>query len=114
MTRELIAATLMVWLIGAIVGWCAGWAARGEQNRAWHHHLGHQLTETRAQLTDALDALDDARCPCETQRVPAPAPAVVHVHLTTPAPWPAPRPIVAHTARFVDALPVLPAEKVQS
>jgi hypothetical protein len=113
MTRDTLAAALIVWLIGAIVGWCAGWAARGEQNRAWHHNLGHQLAQTRAQLADALDALDDARCHCETERVPAPAPAVVHVHLITPAPRPAPRPIVANTARFVDAMPVLPAEKVQ-
>jgi hypothetical protein len=30
-------------LVGAVVGWCAGWAARTDQNRAWHHGLRHQL-----------------------------------------------------------------------
>ena len=114
MTREMIAATLMVWLIGAIVGWCTGWAVRGGDNRRWHHNLVRQLAHTRAQLADALaelDELDGARFRCDAERAPAPAPAVVNVHVAAPLPWPAPPSMVA-IPRFADAMPVLPAEEV--
>lgn len=115
MSRETIAAAIMVWMIGAIVGWCTGWAVRGGDNCRWHHHnLLRQLAHTRAQLADALDQLDElngARFRCDAERVPTPAPAVVNVHVTAPLPWSAPHSMVTN-ARFVDAMPVLPAEEV--
>jgi hypothetical protein len=112
MTRETIAAAIMVWLIGAIVGWCTGWAVRGGDNCRWHHHnLLRQLAHTRTQLADALDELNGVRFCCDAERVPAPAPAVVNVHVAAPLPWPAP-PSMVTSPRFVDAMPVLPAEEV--
>jgi hypothetical protein len=114
MTRETIAAAIMVWLIGAIVGWCTGWAVRGGDNRRWHNNLVRQLAHTRAQLADALDQLDElngAPFRCDVERVPTPAPAVVNVHVAAPLPWPAP-PSVVTTTRFVDATPALPEEGV--
>jgi hypothetical protein len=119
MTREVIAATLMVWLIGAIVGWCIGWAVRGENNRRWHENLMRQLVHTRAELADALDELDEldrarSRSRCDAERVPAPAPAVVNVHVAAPLAWPSPQPMVPTTDRFVDATPILPAREVTS
>ncbi len=109
MTREMIAAVLMVWLIGAIVGWCAGWAVRGGDNRRWHNNLVRQLAHTHAQLAEALDELNGARFCCDAERVPAPAPAVVNVHVAALLPWPPPPSMVTTTGRFIDATPVLPA-----
>lgn len=111
MTREMIDTVLMAWLIGAIVGWCTGWAVRGGDNRRWHNNLVRQLAHTRAQLADALDELHGARLRCDTERAPAPAPAVVNVHVAAPRLWPAP-PSMVTTPQFVDAMPVLPAEEV--
>jgi hypothetical protein len=110
----MIDAVLMAWLIGAIVGWCTGWAVRGGDNRRWHNNLVRQLAHTRAQLADALDELDGlngARFHRDAERAPSPAPAVVNVHVAAPLPWPAP-PSTVRTTRFVDAMPVLPAEGV--
>ncbi len=115
MTRETIAFAIMVWLIGAIVGWCTGWAVRGGDNRRWHNNLVRQLAHTRAELANALDELDEldrARLRCAAERVSSPAPAAVHVHVATPPPWPAPTPMVITTARFIDTMPVLPAREV--
>jgi hypothetical protein len=47
MTRETLAAAVMVWLSGALAGWCAGWVARGDQNnRAWYrmNHPGFRTS----------------------------------------------------------------------
>jgi hypothetical protein len=116
MTRELIAATVMVWLIGAIVGWCAGWAARGEQNRVWHRTVVNQLAQARARLAEIGDQLDDARpAQCAAQRMSPPASAVVHVTVATAVPsWAAHHPVLLNTAQVLDAMPVLPAEEVHS
>lgn len=119
MTRETLAAALMVWLIGAVVGWCAGWAARGEQNRGWHQGAVRQLAATHADLDElhaelagVLEDLDDARAAhYPAQRGPA-APAVVHVHVAAPGPWPAQRLVTTDTTRCLDAMPVLPADEV--
>ena len=113
MTREMLAAAVLVWLIGALVGWCVGWAARGEQNRAWHTTLRHQLTQTRRDLAQALDELDHAHARWDAERFPAPGPAVVHVHLTAPPSWPAPSPVL-DPARVLEGLPVLPEGRVSS
>lgn len=98
MTRETLAAAVLVWLVGALVGWFVGWVARGEQNRAWGHNAQRQLAEARAQLDDALEQLDDARDRLGEQRwLPQPTTAV-HVHL----PW---TPVVVHAAAPTTALP---------
>ena len=111
--RDMVAAAVMVWLIGAIVGWCAGWAGRSEQNRAWHRGVVRQLAQTQARLAEALDQLDHARATqCEAERVPAAAPAAVHVHVTTPLIWAPPRPMITNTTPFLDAMPVGPAQEV--
>src|SRR5437763_17129212 len=116
MTRETVAATLMIWLIGAIVGWCAGWAGRGEQNRTWHHNLVGQLAETRAELSEALEQLDDAHAQLDDVRArwaPAPAPAVVHVHLPSISPGVPQQPLGAAPVRALDAMPARPADGVE-
>jgi hypothetical protein len=123
MTRETIAAALMVWLIGAVVGWCAGWAARGDHNRRWHHGLQRQLAQAltelaqvRAELADALDELDDVQAiRWEAAQMPALVSATVHVSVAAPV---APR-VTQHSAfvpraLVVDATPVLPAEGAPS
>jgi hypothetical protein len=119
-SRETIAAVLMVWLIGAIAGWCTGWAVRGGDNRRWHNNLVRQLAQVRHELAaalDELDRLDHVRLHREAQRAPAPTPtpAAVHVHVAAPLPWPPHHPSMPLGApRFLDAMPVLSAEEVQS
>lgn len=113
MTREMLAAAVMVWLFGALVGWFTGWAARGEQNRAWHHNLHRQLTETRAQLDDALQRLDDAHAQVDEAQVDdararwllQSAPVVVHVHMPAQLPG-IPQSLDAAPARALNAVPV--------
>jgi len=114
MTRELLAAVVMVWLTGALVGWCVGWAARGEQNRAWHAGLRHQLQDARdeleqlhGELADALDALDQAQ-QWRAAHVSARVPTVVQVSCATAMP-----PTVIGNPLVlppVCARPVLPAQ----
>ncbi len=106
MTRETVAAALVVWLIGAVVGWCMGWVARGEQNRRWHSNLVRQLAQTRARLAEALDELR-----ANTERTCPPAPAVLHLHLAPPPPlWAAQRPSALPAIHTLDAMPELTAE----
>jgi hypothetical protein len=123
MSSETVAVLLAVWLFGAMVGWCAGWIARTEQNRGWQAGLHRQLAAARAELTalreqlaEALDELDDARAAQyhHTQRGPA-APTVVNVHVAAPVPWSAHGSVTNTTTRFLDeldAMPVLPAKEV--
>ncbi len=110
MTREMAAAAVMVWLIGAIVGWCAGWAARGEQNRSWHRNLATQLAQVRAELAEALDQLDDAHAQLDMRRESPLTPAV-HVHVATPQGWVTPPPVLVSPARLLDTAPALQAEE---
>lgn len=114
MTRELIAAGVLVWLIGAAVGWYAGWAARTEQNRAWQAGTHHQLGQAHAELValrgelaaarDALDDLDRARAmPWRATQTPAWVLTVVQVN--PPGPMPLQQhPAVVHP----DPIPALP------
>jgi hypothetical protein len=112
MTRDVLAAAVLVWLIGAVAGWCAGWAARGEQNRGWHASVMRQLDHARTQLAAALGEVEDLRGELDHDRSPAPAVApVVHVHLTTapswpPPPPPPPQPLGVDAARALAAVPV--------
>lgn len=82
-THLVVASALMLMLLGAVGGWCAGWAARGEQNRGWHRGAARELAQARTQLAQALDQLDTARGQWDSE--PAPPPAVVHVHLEIPS-----------------------------
>jgi len=123
MTRETIAAALMVWLLGAVVGWCAGWAARGDQNRRWHHGLQRQLAQAltelaqvRAELADALDELDDVQAiRWEAAQAPAAVPMTVHVSVAAPvAPSVTRHSAFVPPALVVEAAPALPAEGAPS
>lgn len=121
MSRELLAVVVMVWLTGALVGWFIGWAARGEQNRAWHAGLRHQLHDARdelerlhGELADALDALDQVRADSwPPAHVSARVPAVVQVnYAATVAPT-----VNGHPSALTPttpARPVLPAQGDQS
>jgi hypothetical protein len=123
MSGETVAVLLLVWLVGAVVGWCAGWVARTEQNRLWHQGVVRQLAaaraeldEIRAELAEALDELDEARAAQyhHAHRGPA-APTVVNVHLTAPGPWPAQGSVTTSPSPFLaelDVMPVLPAREV--
>jgi hypothetical protein len=123
MSNETVAAFLFVLVVGLVVGWCAGWIARTEQNRLWHRGALRQLaaaqtelTGLREQLAEALDELDDARDAQyhHAHRGPT-APAVVHVHVAAPGPWSAPGSVTTTTTPFLDeldAMPVLPAKEV--
>ena len=110
MTREMLAAAVLVWLIGALVGWCVGWVARGDQNRAWHRSLPRRLEDMRAQLTAALEQLEDAYAQLEDTRAgdgAAPGRAVIHVHLAPPLPGVAPPLLPAAPSRALGAAPVV-------
>jgi len=117
MTHNLIATGLLVWLAGALVGWCVGWAARGEQNRGWQAGTRRQLDAAHAtiarlhdQLDDALDALDHARSRGGTAPRTA-APTGVQLTLaatTTLAAAQHPAVIACHPISLGDTTPVLP------
>jgi hypothetical protein len=115
--HQIWAAAVVVWLIGLFTAWCLGYASRNRYDPAQHNNLADQLAQARLELVaalDELDQLDDARLHCEAHRLPAPAPAV-HLHVAAPLPWPPPHPpMPLITRRFLDAMPVLPAEEVQS
>ena len=116
--HQIWASAVVVWLIGLFVAWCVGYAARDGHDPAQHSALVGQLARVRLELAAALDEfdqLDHARLRWEAHRLPASAPAAVHVHVAAPLPWAphhSPMPLV--TPRFLDAMPVLPAEEVQS
>ncbi len=117
----MLAAMVLVWLVGFVPGWCAGWTARGSETKAWHRGLVRQLAQTRAQLAEARDQLDQALDELDNTRAsqwlaervsPPPAPAV-HVHVDAALPsWLAQHPDLLNTPRISTAMPVLPAEEV--
>ncbi|MEO7194306.1 MAG: hypothetical protein ABIZ05_05710 [Pseudonocardiaceae bacterium] len=114
--QEIVAAALFLLLMGAVVGWCAGWAGRGEENRAWHRG---GLARVQGELAEALALLDTTRAELDAVRTqwhaPVPvAPAVVHVHVATPLPWAAHPPLPLSAARVLDAQPALPVGEVIS
>jgi hypothetical protein len=107
---------VVVWLVGLFMAWCLGYAARNRQDRVGPSGLAGQLARTRLEL-DVFDDLEYARLHWEAHRLPAPAraPAAVHVHVATPLPWLPHHPSMPLDApRFLDAMPVLPAEEMQS
>jgi hypothetical protein len=108
-----------VWVIGLFTAWCLGYATRDRSDPARDNGLVGQHARNRLEL-DVLDHLDEhARLYCNAHRTPAPAPAptpvAVHVHVAAPLPWPPHHPAMPLDGpRFLDAMPVLPAEEVQS
>lgn len=118
MTQQQIWVTaVLVWLLGLFTAWCLGYAARNRPAPARHSGPAGQLAQVRLERAAALDELDQLghRRHCEAHRVPAPAPVAVHVHVAAPLPWTPHHSLMpADTARFLDAMPVLPAEEVQS
>ncbi len=113
---QIWASAVVVWLIGLFVAWCVGYATRDRPDPAQHSNLTAQLTRVRLELgtaLDELDHLDHARRQWQAHRLPASAPVAVHVAAALPwAPHHPPMPLV--TPRFLDAMPVLPVEEVQS
>lgn len=116
--HPMVAAMVLVWLVGFVPGWCAGWAGRGRETKAWHRGLVRQLAQTRTQLADALDQLDQALGELDTTRTwaervsPTPVPAV-HLHVDAALPsWLAPHPTLRTPSRFSNAMPVPPAKEV--
>jgi hypothetical protein len=116
--HQIWASAVVVWLIGLFVAWCVGYAARDRHDPAQHNILTAQLTRVRLELATALEELaelDDARLRWEAHRLPASAPVAVHVHVAVPLPWPAHHSLMPlESPRFLDAMPVLPVEEVQS
>jgi hypothetical protein len=113
--HQIWASAVVVWLIGLFVAWCVGYAARDRPDPAQHSALVGQLARVRRELAAALDELNDARLRWEAHRLPASAPVAVHVHVAAPLPWPARHSLMPlESPRFLDAMPVLPAEEVQS
>jgi hypothetical protein len=117
--HQIWASAVVVWVIGLVMAWCLGYATRERPDRARRSDLAGQLARTRLEL-DVLDHLDEhARLYCDARRAPVPAPApapvAVHVHVAAPLPWPPHHPAMPLDGpRFLHAMPVLPAEEVQS
>lgn len=83
MTRETLAAAVLVWLIGALVGWVIGWAARGDENRRWAESFRQRIDYAESQARDAVAELERVKAKRLDQwRVPAPLPEI-HVHVQT-------------------------------
>jgi hypothetical protein len=116
--HQIWATAVVVWLLGLFTAWCLGYAARNRHDPAQHSNLTGQLARVRLERASALDEfdqLDGARLHCQAHRLPQPAPVAVHVHVAAPLPWPAYHPAMPlDIPRFLDAMPVLPAEEVQS
>jgi hypothetical protein len=109
------ATAVVVWLIGLFTAWCIGYAARDRPDPAQHSNLAGQRSRVRLDSIEELDQLDDARLHWEAHRLPAPAPVAVHVHVAPPLHWPPSHaPLPRNIPRFLDAMPVLPVEEVQS
>jgi hypothetical protein len=87
---------VLVWLLWVFMAWCVGYAAG-------HRH-------------DVRDQLDEhPRRYCQAHRAPAPPPVAVHVHVAAPLPWAPHHPAMPlDSPRFLDAMPVLPAQEVPS
>ena len=114
--HQIWASAVVVWLIGLFVAWCVGYAARNRHDPIQYSALTAHLTRVRLELDAALEELaelDGVRW--EAHRLPASTPVAVHVHVAVPLPWPAHHSLMPlESPRFLDAMPVLPVEEVQS
>lgn len=104
-----------IWMTAVVVGllwvfmaWCVGYAA------GHRHDVRSHLDELGAARAE-LDHLDEhPRRYCEAHRASA-SPVAVHVHVAAPLPWAPHHPAMPlDSPRFLDAMPVLPAEEVPS
>jgi hypothetical protein len=113
--HQIWASAVVIWLIGLFVAWCVGYAARDRHDPTQHRALTAQLTRVRLELDAALDELDHARLHWEAHRLPASTPVAVHVHVAVSPPWAPHHSLMPlESPRFLDAMPVLPGEEVQS
>lgn len=78
----MLAAAVLVWLLGALVGWFMGWAARGDENRRWANSVRRRIDLAENQVAELTAELAWV----EAQRLPEPAVAMpaIHVHVETP------------------------------
>jgi hypothetical protein len=77
----MLAAVVLVWVIGALVGWFAGWVARGDENRRWAESCRWRIDYAESQARDAVAELERVKVQRLDQSwVPAPAPQI-HVHV---------------------------------
>jgi hypothetical protein len=106
---------VVVWLLGLFAAWCLGHATRDRPDRVGRSTVVGQLSRIHLDSIEELDRLDDARLHWEAHRLPTPAPVAVHVHVAAPLSWPPHHaPLPRNIPRFLDAMPVLPVEGVQS
>ena len=84
MSREMVAAAVMVWLIGALVGWCAGWAARGNENRRWAQSIRRRIDYAQSQARDAVAELERVNAQRLDQSWAPPPVPEIHVHIQAP------------------------------
>lgn len=79
MNRETLAAAVLVWLIGALVGWIIGWAARGDENRRWAESARRRIDLAEGQVAELTAELVRV----EAHRLPEPPVAMpaIHVHV---------------------------------
>ena len=79
----MLAAALFVWLIGALVGWFVGWAARGDDNRRWAESFRQRIDYAESQTRDAVAELERVKAQWLDQSwAPTPIPEI-HVHIQT-------------------------------
>lgn len=110
----MVGGAILVWFLGAVVGWFVGWVARGDFNRAWYRGTAARLAATQAQLAEALGELEEAHAWWEAQRGSPPVAPVVHVHVAAPLPWAAHHPAPLHGTHIVDAITGPPVREVRS
>ncbi|MBV9059431.1 MAG: hypothetical protein JO296_08425 [Pseudonocardiales bacterium] len=81
MSREMLAAVVLVWVIGALVGWFVGWVARGDESRRWAESFRRRVDYAESQARDAAAELERVKAQRLDQSwVAAPAPQI-HVHV---------------------------------
>lgn len=77
----MLAAVVLVWVIGALVGWVVGWVARGDENRRWAESFRRRVDYAEDQARGAAAELERVKAQRLDQSwVSAPAPQI-HVHI---------------------------------
>lgn len=81
MSREMLAAAVLMLVIGALVGWCAGWVARGDENRRWAESCRRRIDYAETLAREAAAELERVNAQRLNQSWTAgPAPQI-HVHV---------------------------------
>lgn len=79
------AAVVGLLLIGSLIGWVAGWAARSDENRRWAESFRRRVETAEQEAGNAWAEV--ARLDAQLLAIPAPVAAaapVINVHLTAP------------------------------